>query len=61
MLGGHSSTLYDDQDDLMAVKESEPPDRLTAFVRNNFAYLFRVNSTLTLIPPLESLGFRADI
>lgn len=49
MLGGHSSTLYDDREDLVAVTELETPDRLTMFVRNNMAFLFRVVSFLEYV------------
>ncbi len=45
MLGGHSSELYDDPDDLVVLQVSEPPDRLTMFVQDNFGYLFKVGET----------------
>ncbi|KAH7001149.1 hypothetical protein EDB80DRAFT_721565 [Ilyonectria destructans] len=41
MLGGHSSDLYDDPDDLVALQVLEMPDRLTMFVQNNFGYFFK--------------------
>jgi hypothetical protein len=42
MLGGHSSELYDDSDDLVVLHALEPPDRLTKFVQDNLGYLFKV-------------------
>ena len=47
MLGGHSSTVYDDTHDLLAVhRAAEDPDRLTVFVRDNFGFLFQVMTFL---------------
>ncbi|KAH6880395.1 hypothetical protein B0T10DRAFT_495357 [Thelonectria olida] len=40
MIGGHSSAIYDNPDDLVALHSSEAPDRLTKFVQNNFGFLF---------------------
>ncbi|KAH7324249.1 hypothetical protein B0I35DRAFT_423794 [Stachybotrys elegans] len=40
MLGGYSSSLYDDTEDLVVLHTSEPPDRLTTFVQDYFGYLF---------------------
>lgn len=46
MLGGHSSDLYDDPDDLVVLHTAEPPDRLTMFVQDYFGFMFKVvNST----------------
>ena len=42
MLGGPSSGLYDDPDDLVALQVAEDPDRLTMFVRNNLGFMFQV-------------------
>jgi len=42
VLGGHSSSVYDDEDDLLALHGTEDPDRLTLFVRDNFGFLFQV-------------------
>lgn len=42
MLGGHSSDLYDDPDDLVVLHTAEPPDRLTMFVQDYFGFLFKV-------------------
>ena len=42
MLGGHSSSLYDDPDDLVVLHTAEPPDRLTMFVQGYFGFLFKV-------------------
>ena len=42
MLGGHSSNLYEDFDDLMVLHTAEPPDRLTMFVQDNLGFLFKV-------------------
>jgi hypothetical protein len=39
-LGGSSSTLYDDSDDLVAIKGQERPDRLTSLIQNHFGFLF---------------------
>lgn len=44
MLGGCSSNLYDDPDDLLVLHTREPPDRLTTFVQNYFGFLFEVNT-----------------
>ncbi|KAL7929792.1 hypothetical protein V8C35DRAFT_314331 [Trichoderma chlorosporum] len=41
MLGGQSSNLYDDPDDLVALQVAEDPDRLTMFVKDNFGFLFQ--------------------
>ncbi|RTE84831.1 hypothetical protein BHE90_000608 [Fusarium euwallaceae] len=41
MLGGHSSSLYDDPDDLVVLHTAEPPDRLTMFVQDYFGFLFK--------------------
>jgi hypothetical protein len=41
-LGGHSSTVYDDSNDLLALYATDDPDRLTVFVRDNFGFLFQV-------------------
>lgn len=46
MLGGHSSTVYDDSNDLVALHATEDPDRLTVFVRDNFGFLFQVLTQL---------------
>ncbi|KAI0398012.1 hypothetical protein F5Y17DRAFT_454591 [Xylariaceae sp. FL0594] len=40
-LGGSSSGLYDDPDDLVALRVAEDPDRLTMFVQDNFGFLFK--------------------
>lgn len=40
-LGGHSCDLFDDADDLMALRMAEDQDRLTAFVQNHLAFLFQ--------------------
>ncbi|KAI1358664.1 hypothetical protein F5Y08DRAFT_321302 [Xylaria arbuscula] len=40
-LGGHSSNLYDDPDDLVALHVTEDSDRLTMFVKDNFGFLFQ--------------------
>ncbi|QPC64435.1 hypothetical protein HYE67_006666 [Fusarium culmorum] len=45
MLGGYSSSLYDDSDDLLVLHSREPPDRLTMFVQDNFGYLFEESGT----------------
>ncbi|KAF2452824.1 hypothetical protein BDY21DRAFT_404801 [Lineolata rhizophorae] len=43
-LGGHSSGLYDDIDDLSALKVEEHQDRLTTFARNHMGFLFTRSS-----------------
>ncbi|KAF4947657.1 hypothetical protein FSARC_13918 [Fusarium sarcochroum] len=45
MLGGYSSTLYDDPDDLLVLHTREPPDRLTTFVQDYFGFLFEMSDT----------------
>ncbi|PTD10458.1 hypothetical protein FCULG_00007682 [Fusarium culmorum] len=45
MLGGYSSSLYDDSDDLLVLHSREPPDKLTMFVQDNFGYLFEESGT----------------
>ncbi|OCL01209.1 hypothetical protein AOQ84DRAFT_351025 [Glonium stellatum] len=40
-LGGHSSGLFDDEDDLMALRMAEDQDRLTTFVQNHLSFLFQ--------------------
>lgn len=47
MLGGMSSTLYDDPDDLVALQVAEDSDRLTMFVKDNFGFLFQVRILVT--------------
>ncbi|PQE28778.1 chorismate mutase protein [Rutstroemia sp. NJR-2017a WRK4] len=44
-LGGHSSQIYDDADDLMVLKSQLEEDRLTRFLRYYFAILFTVKRT----------------
>ncbi|KAK4096455.1 hypothetical protein N658DRAFT_554383 [Parathielavia hyrcaniae] len=41
MLGGHSATVYDDANDLVALHSNEQPDRLTVFFKDNFWFLFQ--------------------
>ncbi|KAI1111685.1 hypothetical protein F5Y14DRAFT_303983 [Nemania sp. NC0429] len=41
MLGGSSSKLYDDPDDLLVFHAPEQRDRLTMFIQDNFGYLFK--------------------
>ncbi|KAK3334205.1 hypothetical protein B0T19DRAFT_420296 [Cercophora scortea] len=41
ILGGNSSALYDDADDLVALHAGEHRDRMTVFVQDNFSYLFK--------------------
>lgn len=53
MLGGHSSSLYDDSDDLLVLHSREPPDRLTMFVQDNFGYLFEVR----IVSPADRHGW----
>lgn len=42
MLGGYSSSLYEDPDDLLVLHATEPPDRLTVFVQDYLGFFFRV-------------------
>lgn len=42
LLEGHSAEVYDDPDDLVALHNSKPPDRLTTFVKNDLGFLFKV-------------------
>jgi hypothetical protein len=39
-LGGHSAGLYDDIDDLVALRVQEDQDRLTTFAQEHLAFLF---------------------
>jgi hypothetical protein len=43
-LGGHSAGLYDDIDDLVALRVQEDSDRLTNLVRKRMAFFFPVSS-----------------
>ncbi|EHK50253.1 hypothetical protein TRIATDRAFT_280152 [Trichoderma atroviride IMI 206040] len=45
MLGGHSSSLYEDPDDLLVLHTTEPPDRLTVFVQDYLGFFFRDENT----------------
>ena len=45
-LGGHSAGLYDDIDDLVALRVQADQDRLTTFVQEHLAFLFPVSSTI---------------
>lgn len=45
ILGGHSSDLYDDPDDLVVLHTAEPPDRLTMFVQDYFGFMFKVGTS----------------
>lgn len=59
MLGGHSSSLYDDPDDLIALQVVEDSDKLTIFVRDHFGFMFQVSeqySTATLSIHLPKLS-----
>lgn len=41
-LGGNSKSLYDDANDLVAVKVPAEQDRFSMFIQDHFAFLFRV-------------------
>lgn len=41
-LGGNSKWLYDDANDLVALKIPAEQDRLSKFIQDNFAFLFKV-------------------
>lgn len=43
LLEGYSSEVYNDPDDLVALHNSKPPNRLTMFVKNYFGFLFKVS------------------
>ncbi|KAK1241109.1 hypothetical protein MKX08_001083 [Trichoderma sp. CBMAI-0020] len=45
MLGGHSSGLYEDPDDLLVLHTTEPPDRLTVFAQDYLGFFFRDENT----------------
>ena len=45
-LGGHSSGLYDDIDDLVTLRVQEDQDRLTTFTQEHLAFLFPVRDTI---------------
>lgn len=45
-LGGHSAGLYDDIDDLVALRVHDDQDRLTIFAQKHLAFLFPVSSTI---------------
>jgi hypothetical protein len=42
-LGGHSATLYDNEEDLLVLSSPEEEDRLTSFLRYYFGILFTVS------------------
>lgn len=44
MLGGNSSSIYDDQDDLVQIHASQQPDRLTSLALDNFGFMFNVSA-----------------
>lgn len=41
-LGANSATLFDDADDLVALRAEQDRDRLTAFVQDHLAWVFQV-------------------
>jgi hypothetical protein len=43
-LGGHSAELYDDIDDLVALRVRDDQDRLTRFAQEHLAFLFPVSA-----------------
>jgi hypothetical protein len=42
-LGGNSSNIYDDRDDLVALRVQDSPDRLSNFAQEKLAFLFPVS------------------
>jgi hypothetical protein len=42
-LGGHSADIYDDRDDLVALRVLDDSDRLTTFAQERLAFLFPVS------------------
>lgn len=51
MLGGSSSDIYEDPDDLVVLRTTEPPDRLTMFAQDYLGFLFKVGLTATPLLP----------
>jgi hypothetical protein len=45
-LGGHSAGIYDDRDDLVALRVVDDSDRLTKFAQERLAFLFPVSDTI---------------
>jgi hypothetical protein len=45
-LGGSSTKIYEDRDDLVSLKVLEHPDRLTALAQDHLAFLFEVGIKL---------------
>ncbi|KAI4626296.1 uncharacterized protein J4E87_004797 [Alternaria ethzedia] len=45
-LGGHSAGIYDDIDDLVALRIQDDQDRLTTFAQEHLAFLFPVSSAI---------------
>lgn len=46
-LGGSSAGLYDNIDDLVALRVQDDQDRLTSFAQEHLAFLFPVSNTIT--------------
>ena len=46
-LGGHSAALYDDMDDLVALRVRETSDRLTNFAHEQLGFFFPVSAALS--------------
>lgn len=57
-LGGRSAGLYDDADDLVALRVPENQDRLTAFVQDNLGFLFPVSINAKFKKDKENNGYR---
>ena len=57
-LGGHSTALFDDEDDLLALRD-EDRDPLTAFLQDRCARIFRVSRGCAIIPQGASLTSRS--
>ncbi|KAI4959092.1 hypothetical protein J4E86_002813 [Alternaria arbusti] len=45
-LGGHSAGIYDDIDDLVALRVQDDQDRLTTFAQEHLAFLFPVSGAI---------------
>ena len=45
-LGGHSAGIYDDIDDLVALRVQDDQDRLTTFAQKHLAFLFPVSGVI---------------
>ena len=49
LLGGHSASIFNDKDDLIALRSVPHEDRLTVFVQDHLGILFKVCQSPLLI------------